>query len=309
MDVKSQNQFRLAFNPSASKRLYQTTLKTYYKPFNMRERKQKEIAQIILNKVVNNCFLLDNECYELIHTELNKQFYRFYGAPMNESQGRADYRVLDIEKIIDGLGLSTNTYLDIGCSSGNITSGIGQMLNVPIDNRYGIDVVKPKQIRDRREFTFIQIEDENEQYPFEDDSFDVITILMVLHHLKNPEFVISEIKRILKYNGLVIVREHDLDGKTDTDGKIFLDMLHGFYSKVWALPGQQEDKDFTTNYFANYQTKETWTKLFFQAGFVQYSDTIYDSYYNMSDIKRDYSQYYKIQNPYHYYYAVYTKGS
>ncbi|WP_289161419.1 class I SAM-dependent methyltransferase [uncultured Parabacteroides sp.] len=42
---------------------------------------------------------------------------------------------------------------------------------------------------------------------FEDDSFDLITCISVLHHIPNVSYVVSELVRVLKPGGYLIIRE------------------------------------------------------------------------------------------------------
>jgi 2-polyprenyl-3-methyl-5-hydroxy-6-metoxy-1,4-benzoquinol methylase len=41
--------------------------------------------------------------------------------------------------------------------------------------------------------------------PFEDGTFDLVTLLAVLEHVKEPQFVISEVARVLRPNGRLIM--------------------------------------------------------------------------------------------------------
>ena len=65
----------------------------------------------------------------------------------------------------------------------------------------------------------------------------------------------------MKPGGIFLIREHDIDELNDTDGKIFLDILHGLYSISWAKEGNQENPEFCSNYYANYRSRDTWTKM------------------------------------------------
>ena len=47
----------------------------------------------------------------------------------------------------------------------------------------------------------------NGSLPLEDDAFDLITRLGVLHHIANVSFVVSELARTLKPGGYIVVRE------------------------------------------------------------------------------------------------------
>lgn len=43
--------------------------------------------------------------------------------------------------------------------------------------------------------------------PFEDDSFDISFALAVLHHTEDPEYYLSELKRVTKPTGSIILIE------------------------------------------------------------------------------------------------------
>ncbi|MEY4457260.1 MAG: hypothetical protein RLY15_1524 [Bacteroidota bacterium] len=45
----------------------------------------------------------------------------------------------------------------------------------------------------------------NEALPFKNNEFDIVTMLAVLEHLENPAAVLSEIQRVLKKDGLLIL--------------------------------------------------------------------------------------------------------
>ena len=55
-------------------------------------------------------------------------------------------------------------------------------------------------------FKFI-LENGNLDYP--DNSFDIMTCILSLHHIENLTHILSEIKRVLKPNGIFILIEHD----------------------------------------------------------------------------------------------------
>jgi len=117
--------------------------------------------------------------------------------------------------------------LDYGCSEGYITSELGRQLGISSNQVYGADV----RMCSGNGYTFIKLSDEqdNEILPFDDGTVDVIVASMVLHHVKNQSHVISEFKRILSPNGIVIIREHDC---VDSYFSVFLDIVHGLYSFV-----------------------------------------------------------------------------
>lgn len=99
--------------------------------------------------------------------------------------------------------------LDIGTGSGKMLQLLyteKQISGVGIDTQQSmLDEAKNKLIN-----TFIQLQqiDAGKNYPFENDSFDSVTICSVLFNLKEKESVnqiLSESLRVLKPNGRIVI--------------------------------------------------------------------------------------------------------
>ncbi len=126
-------------------------------------------------------------------------------------------------------------YLDIGTGSGKFSINFGKTLGLSKDHIYGVDMENFAEQKDwnrdvnNKEFIFKTIE-ENKPYPFDDNFFNVISMKMVLHHVKDVEFLFKEITRILKKNGLLIILEHDSFTYADY---MLNDIEHGFYMNVF----------------------------------------------------------------------------
>ncbi len=87
---------------------------------------------------------------------------------------------------------------------------------------------------------------EGEQLDFEDNSFDVVAISNALHHLKDIEKSFSEMRRVLKPGGWVIINEisdGDLNEAQENQKmlhhfKSFVDRLHGIsHRETWTQAG------------------------------------------------------------------------
>ena len=70
-----------------------------------------------------------------------------------------------------------------------------------------------------------------ENLPYKDDYFDIVIFANVLDHTSNPEKVLSEIKRVLKPEGIVWLEAHFYQ-----KGFIWLAKPYGFFKK--ALTGE-----------------------------------------------------------------------
>lgn len=167
-------------------------------------------------------------------------------------------------------------YLDIGCNEGSITTSMGLGLGEGVNIR-GVDIFETGSYD--FEFTLI---DESGNLPFEDSSQDVVTAYMSIHHVRNLDVLLPEIYRVLRPDGILLIREHDIPKKAF---RLFLDLMHGMYARVW--PVNQETEDFTSHY-ANYRSKLSLASEIESAGFV-----------------RNYSS--AVKGPWRYYYEVYGK--
>ena len=297
-----------AFNEK-NPRLYHTVDKTISKPFNLKKIEHRQIYAKLQSEIVK---LLkhnsdDYTIYNYIHTFLNTHLYPIDKYPNNENDDRADNRVDDIGKLVSSVtnSIPVDNFIDIGCSEGGITAKLGDYFGLKPQNIFGIDIRVPQSTNG---FTFIQTNLDNQHIPMEDNSISFATALMVLHHTNNPENLISEIYRVLKPGGIFLIREHDIDENNDIDGKIFLDILHGLYSISWAKEGSQENPDFCNNYYAVYRSREIWTDLIekHKLKLVQENADL-QYFYNYCKVKREYTKFNWIKNPYHFYYALYQK--
>jgi len=296
-----------AFSSNATQRLLQTVIQTINKSFDYKNPIQRKFSEKFIFDIKNRVLkeqLFDSEVYNLIHQELNANYYPFHGYPNNESVNRADSRIKTIEKLLNSIKYKPEIYVDYGCSEGCITATLANVLSLPKQNVFGFDIKEPKN---QDNIQFIKLSKEKHNIPLENQKVDFITCLMVLHHISQPIHQINEFSRILKKGGILIIREHDIDSNTDKDAHKFLDILHGLYSISWAKTGEQEDRDYLENNYANYHNREFWDKMIEGAGFRRLKNEELDIEYNMSKVERNYSSTKKISNQYYAYWAVYEK--
>lgn len=159
-------------------------------------------------------------------------------------------------------------YLDIGCSDGLLTVKIGKLLKLKPDQIYGIDIPEfaSEPIKPTKGFQFTQYSANDVKLPFSDNTFDLITMLQVLHHVKNPFEMLMEIKRILKPNGILFLREHDRNSK---EMDILIHLQHLFYSQI----SHKVDYDrYISTKFERYFSKEAFESLMSGVGFLKIMD-------------------------------------
>ncbi len=142
--------------------------------------------------------------------------------------------------------------LDYGCHSGKILVELARTLNIPCEQRFGIDVEKPA---DCRGFQFLLSDDTCSQIG--SSSLDLIIALVVLHHVPRPRDIVEEFHRILRPGGRVVVREHDYQFP---EMKYLFDSLHYLWRSVFVLPNEMPNAD-------SYYSIDAWASLFTDAGF------------------------------------------
>jgi len=94
--------------------------------------------------------------------------------------------------------------LDVGCGDGNNTRKIFKYC--PNAKIYGIDFdsnILKKASKNR--IITAKVDLENERFPFNDNHFDIVISNMVIEHVDDLDFFISEQRRILKRNGRIII--------------------------------------------------------------------------------------------------------
>jgi SAM-dependent methyltransferase len=105
--------------------------------------------------------------------------------------------------------------LDVGCGDGFIASLI--MKARPDVSIQGIDVlVRPKTHITVTEYDGIKI-------PFDDNSFDVVMFVDVLHHTDDPLLVLREAERVASHS--IVVKDHTDDGLLSNQTLRFMDWV------------------------------------------------------------------------------------
>lgn len=155
-------------------------------------------------------------------------------------------------------------YLDVGCADGSISAAFAEMLGLGADRAFACDLVL-RNSQSNSSVTFAVSAPET--LPFADAQFSLATLNMVAHHFAEPKKMFAEIKRVLRPNGLLLIREHDMpvssvaDTSVDTsvaDTSVAdtsvdtvstrLDVEHALYACVFQ--SEQTCAEFATNYNA-----------------------------------------------------------
>jgi SAM-dependent methyltransferase len=92
-------------------------------------------------------------------------------------------------RISNLLPLIKGKLLDIGCGTNELSSRYGEGLGVDVYDWGSVDLIV----------------ENTAELPFEDKSFDTITIVAALNHIPNRAEVLTESNRLLRDDGLLIV--------------------------------------------------------------------------------------------------------
>lgn len=197
----------------------------------------------IINKIIKNNKLLDSTIIDFI-IKYNKTYEKVKDKYEICDKWTYSIQYLSLlyfnnyinNYINQHIKINNIKYLDIGCGSGKKTILFSKYLKLEKENIHGTDIKTwgpYKETKHKLPFKFKYIENNKLNYP--DNSFDVITCILTLHHVEKLDSFIKEIYRILKNNGILILIEHCV---YKDDDRIIINIQHMLYS---ALYDKQKD--------------------------------------------------------------------
>jgi SAM-dependent methyltransferase len=98
--------------------------------------------------------------------------------------------------------------LDVGCNDGDFTEKIAKKLNTK--EIFGIEIDPDKARAASERGIVVEICDASKPFPFKDCYFDIVTSNQLIEHVYNLDNFFSEVYRILKKNGEVIISTANL---------------------------------------------------------------------------------------------------
>lgn len=157
-----------------------------------------------------------------------------------------------------------DTILDIGCGNAEITAQMASSLD--FNHVYAADIYPYEIFQQPINSIFIKYYQViNSKIMVPDHSISLITCFMSLHHFDNFDLMLQEICRIIRINGLLFLREHDVNTHQLTK---YLDQIHFKYPDHNGLP---------INYWERQNLKKILTSKF---GFKHLSDSDYPHHIN-----------------------------
>jgi ubiquinone/menaquinone biosynthesis C-methylase UbiE len=170
--------------------------------------------------------LLYNQLISLFNTNPNNLISilnQYKKLKQHDDSQRIQERVKTITSILNQLKIIPTQILDIGAADAKITMGLKNYYQLNTQNVYAID----QKLANTNEITPLTYVDG--KIPLDDKSVNVIILFAVLHHIPPTirQNLMTEIARVLKPGGVVIIREHD-DNKQD-DFLQFINLIHSFW--------------------------------------------------------------------------------
>jgi ubiquinone/menaquinone biosynthesis C-methylase UbiE len=165
-----------------------------------------------------------------------------------QNLNRANERVNTVIQLLSEFkNPEIHTYLDIGSGDGSIAVNLKDSLN--IDTAYSSDIITP--VKKYSDLIYLTIDPETNILNIPDNSINLITAFVSLHHIKNIKDMINEINRIsIKDYTFLIIREHDCTLYTQP----YLDFIHLLeYIKYNKL----DFTDYVGNYYNRLNLKQS----------------------------------------------------
>lgn len=167
-------------------------------------------------------------------------------------------------------------YLDVGCGYCYKTPLVGKILRLKPKNIYGLNLEDDELYKDVNKKAFqkninYDTYKENEDFPYEDNFFSLISYNMVLHHVNDMDWIIKETYKKLKPNGLLLIMEHD--APTDFD-KILCDVQHLWEYKYYDIPNTESTGNYMSWLEFNYIVTSNGFKLLRHEMAIRYKDTL-----------------------------------
>ena len=154
---------------------------------------------------------------------------------------KSDNRFDDILKYITSDNI--NIYLDIGSGDAVdfdfIVSKLNPVKSISVD-------IKDSRLNKSSEFQLLKV---NESLSLPDESVDIITIFHALHHSKDVLFRLRDIHRILKTDGLFVLKDHDVSNVDTANIVSFEHLVYSIGEGTATINNAQNYNDIEPMYY------------------------------------------------------------
>jgi len=256
--------------------------------------KDKDILEYTkneINSIINNN-IYDHQIYFKFNLLIKNKDQQIYDRSLS--------RIKDLNEFFNSKYIKNKEiksteyrYLDFGGGDGQLCSSISKLLNLKKENSICMDIAswyghERDNTYDNIRFEFIN---SNLINGIKNGELNLITCFMVLHHIKHYDSILDEFFRILKKDGILIIREHDCEDYLDN---MLIDVEHSLFETTIERKTDIENLKFLNSYEANYFTKKELNEIIIKKGFKDITSDINKNLYN-------------IRGPTRYYYSIFIK--
>lgn len=194
----------------------------------------------LITMIKNGSITMDSEVYNFIKSKSSKSIPSKKNINIYSTCSKLDFGFERISEKIQDKYITVNNnfnYLDFGCGNGKKTLKFQSLFEINIKNTYGVDIENWGPYEKNRKFLFnFQTLGKNNKIPHKENTFDLVTCFLCLHHIPNLMETLKEIKRVLKPSGKLLILEHNAFIDLDI---ILLDMQHNLFTHIYNEPNKQ----------------------------------------------------------------------
>ena len=190
----------------------------------------------------------------------NETDYRFFNAL--KKVAHPDFPdEIPFNRLIDYQSLKEKKILEIGCGSG-VNAAIFASLGIDIT---AVDITEKAIDLTQKRFKVFGLRGkilrvDAEKMTFENESFDYVWSWGVIHHTANIQNAISEIYRVLKYDGRAQIMVYNRNSfRYWLLGGLYYGIIKG---RIFRMSLEEVNKSFTDGYIARHLTKREARQLF-----------------------------------------------
>lgn len=132
---------------------------------------------------------------------MSRSIYDIMAPSIPEDHAHQSTAMSELEAVLKS-GFNPQDILDLGCGDGRSADLFRRLL--PSCHWTGVDIEDSPEVnsRARNDVTFVSYDGQN--LPFETNSFDLVYSYQVMEHVRHPEDVLREVKRVLRPGGWFI---------------------------------------------------------------------------------------------------------
>lgn len=209
--------------------------------------KDKEYANKVRERI-NKSFDNDDVIYDFLKTITSKKYSLIHPKDLCNA---AEIVAQNIKYFFNVIFSKESKYLDVGAGDGYKTKLIAQNLDIDLKNVHAIDYSSfdDRKYNREKDINFYDLENKKSKLPFMENTFDLISMMMVLHHITDDEslhFTLQEIVRVLKNGGYFLIKEHNCMNVIDC---MLSDIEHCMYELVNKKPNYKFRHEKYSRYF------------------------------------------------------------